>query len=136
MADWLRPSAICAPRKLLCSTTARKTASERRSDWASCIPCPYISLVNMNLITFLFFCTFVHALLLSRQSLIKRNEAMKRVLNSNVLLGAALAAALSAPAASAADLLEKIKAEKVIIVATEARFAPFEFVEDGKIVGY
>src|SRR5688572_23185567 len=61
MADWLRPSAICAPRKLLCSTTARKTASERRSDWASCIPCPYISFVDINPIIFLFYCALVHA---------------------------------------------------------------------------
>ena len=71
------------------------------------------------------------------RSLIKGNETMKRMLNSKVLLlGAALAPALSAPAATAADLLEKIKAEKVFIVATEARFAPFEFVKDGKIAGY
>jgi len=76
-------------------------------------------------------------LFLLPRSLIKGNETMKRMLNSKVLLlGAALAPALSAPAASAADLLEKIKAEKVFIVATEARFAPFEFVKDGKIVGY
>lgn len=59
------------------------------------------------------------------------------MLNSKaLLLGAALAAAFSASAASATDLLEKIKAKKVFTVATEARFAPFEFVEDGKIVGY
>nr|WP_245276792.1 transporter substrate-binding domain-containing protein [Rhizobium ruizarguesonis] len=43
---------------------------------------------------------------------------------------------MAAPVASAAELLEKIKTDKVFTVATEARFAPFEFVEDSKIVGY
>ena len=52
------------------------------------------------------------------------------------LFGAALVTILSSTAANAADLLDKIKADKVFTVATEARFAPFEFVEDGKIVGY
>lgn len=62
---------------------------------------------------------------------------MKTTLSAKALLiGAALAATLSAPAVRAADLLDKIKADKVFTVATEARFAPFEFVEDGKIVGY
>ena len=53
-----------------------------------------------------------------------------------LLFGAALVTILSSTAANAADLLDKIKADKVFTVATEARFAPFEFVEDGKIVGY
>ncbi|MBY5901448.1 transporter substrate-binding domain-containing protein (plasmid) [Rhizobium leguminosarum] len=62
---------------------------------------------------------------------------MKAIRNSKILLvGAALAIAMAAPVAHAADLLGKIKAAKVFTVATEARFAPFEFVEDGKIVGY
>lgn len=57
--------------------------------------------------------------------------------NSTLLAaGAVLAAALAAPVANAADLLDKIKSTGVFTVATEARFAPFEFVEDGKIVGY
>lgn len=34
------------------------------------------------------------------------------------------------------DLLARIKASKEITVATEARYAPFESVENGKIVGY
>ncbi len=34
------------------------------------------------------------------------------------------------------DLLERIKEKKEIVIATEARYAPFEFVENGKIVGY
>ncbi|MDI5928569.1 transporter substrate-binding domain-containing protein [Rhizobium leguminosarum] len=62
---------------------------------------------------------------------------MKAIRNSKILLvGAALAIAMAAPVAHATDLLGKIKAAKVFTVATEARFAPFEFVEDGKIVGY
>ncbi|MDH0873196.1 transporter substrate-binding domain-containing protein [Agrobacterium pusense] len=62
---------------------------------------------------------------------------MKRLSTSKALLiGAALVAALSTSTARAADLLEKVNSDKVLTVATEARFAPFEFVEDGKIVGY
>jgi polar amino acid transport system substrate-binding protein len=38
--------------------------------------------------------------------------------------------------AQADDLLQRIKDKKEIVVATEARFAPFESVENGKIVGY
>lgn len=41
----------------------------------------------------------------------------------------------SAPAFSA-DLLETVTANGVLTVGTEARFAPFEFVQDGEIVGY
>jgi polar amino acid transport system substrate-binding protein len=33
------------------------------------------------------------------------------------------------------DLLERIKEKKEIVIATEARYAPFESVENGKIVG-
>lgn len=62
---------------------------------------------------------------------------MTSILNSKaLLLSAALAAVLCAPAVQAADLLERIKAEKTFTVATEARFAPFEFIEDGEIIGY
>ncbi|GAJ93496.1 transporter substrate-binding domain-containing protein [Agrobacterium sp. SHOUNA12C] len=62
---------------------------------------------------------------------------MTIIRNSRILLaGAALAVAMMAPVAHAADLLDKIKTTKVFTVATEARFAPFEFVEGGKIVGY
>ena len=35
-----------------------------------------------------------------------------------------------------ADLLEEIKQQGEFIVGTEARFPPFEFVEEGEIVGY
>lgn len=41
-----------------------------------------------------------------------------------------------APAANAQDLLERVRAAGVLTVGTEARFAPFEFVENGEIVGY
>ena len=34
------------------------------------------------------------------------------------------------------DLLARIKQQKVITIATEARLPPFEFVENGQIVGY
>lgn len=34
-----------------------------------------------------------------------------------------------------ADLLDDIKQKKEIVIATEARYAPFEMLEDGKIVG-
>jgi len=36
----------------------------------------------------------------------------------------------------AKDLLSQIKERGEIVIATEARFAPFEMIEDGKIVGY
>ena len=38
--------------------------------------------------------------------------------------------------AIAADLLNDVKAKKEIVVGTEAQFAPFEFVQNGTIVGY
>ncbi len=45
-------------------------------------------------------------------------------------------AAIPAARAQDADLLARIKTGKTMTIATEARFAPFEFVRDGKIVGY
>ncbi|XAH24970.1 transporter substrate-binding domain-containing protein [Xylophilus sp. GW821-FHT01B05] len=48
----------------------------------------------------------------------------------------ALAGSLGLAAAAHADLLADIRAKQEIAVATEAQFAPFEFVQDGKIVGY
>jgi polar amino acid transport system substrate-binding protein len=48
----------------------------------------------------------------------------------------ALAGSLGMAAAAHADLLADIKTKQEIAVATEAQFAPFEFVQDGKIVGY
>ncbi|MDO6563677.1 transporter substrate-binding domain-containing protein [Amphritea sp. 1_MG-2023] len=35
-----------------------------------------------------------------------------------------------------ADLLDEIKEKGEIVIATEARYAPFEMLQDGKIVGY
>lgn len=51
------------------------------------------------------------------------------------VIAAGLAASFIAPAA-AEDLLDGIKAKGTFTVATEARFPPFEFVENGQIVGY
>ncbi|MEM1277170.1 MAG: transporter substrate-binding domain-containing protein [Pseudomonadota bacterium] len=48
---------------------------------------------------------------------------------------AALTALLTAPA-QAQTTLENIKSTGKVTVGTEAAFPPFEFVEDGKIVGY
>ncbi|MEH3024033.1 MAG: transporter substrate-binding domain-containing protein [Pseudomonas oryzihabitans] len=48
----------------------------------------------------------------------------------------ALTTTLVCSFAQAGDLLQRVQQEKQITVATEARFAPFESVENGKIVGY
>jgi len=47
-----------------------------------------------------------------------------------------LCAAGMPPDARADDLLEEIRERGTFVVGTEARFPPFEFVEDGQIVGY
>ena len=53
------------------------------------------------------------------------------------MCGAALASSLMLGANAAhADLLGDIKAKGEIVIGTEARFTPFEFMENGKIVGY
>ena len=44
--------------------------------------------------------------------------------------------AAAAPVFAQDDLLARIKSNKEITVATEARYAPFEYVDNGKIVGY
>jgi polar amino acid transport system substrate-binding protein len=44
--------------------------------------------------------------------------------------------ALAMPGAASADTLDKIKKAGKTTVGTEAAFPPFEFVENGKIVGY
>lgn len=41
-----------------------------------------------------------------------------------------------AAGAAQADLLDEIKRKGEIVVATEARYAPFEMLENGRIVGY
>jgi polar amino acid transport system substrate-binding protein len=43
---------------------------------------------------------------------------------------------VSAPSVAHADLLDEIKERGVFNVGTEARFPPFEFIEDGEIIGY
>ena len=54
-----------------------------------------------------------------------------------VLFAVAGAAGLGSCGGSAdADLLAEIRERGEFTVATEARFPPFEFVEDGRIVGY
>jgi len=60
-------------------------------------------------------------------------SAMKR---GRMILLTALMSMASVTAASAADLLERIKERGEIIVGTEARYPPFEYVENGQIVGY
>ena len=60
---------------------------------------------------------------------------MRSVLKSCV--PALLVASLSLVAtgvASAADLLDRIKEKGEIVIASEARYPPFEYVENGKIV--
>ncbi len=49
---------------------------------------------------------------------------------------AVLAGSAPAPQLEAAGLLDEIKKRKEIVVATEAQYPPFEFVENGRIVGY
>lgn len=51
-------------------------------------------------------------------------------------LSLALATVFVSSLAQAGDLLQRFTQEKQITIATEARFAPFESVENGKIVGY
>lgn len=61
------------------------------------------------------------------------NQFMKVSLKS---LLCSIALALSAVSVSAETTLEKIKSTGEVTVGTEAAFPPFEFIEDGKIVGY
>nr|WP_163504006.1 transporter substrate-binding domain-containing protein [Halomonas socia] len=58
---------------------------------------------------------------------------MNRIISmtAGLLLGGGLAAT-----SAHADLLETIRADGTFTVGTEARFAPFEYIEDGEIVGY
>jgi len=59
---------------------------------------------------------------------------MSKLLKNSMAL--AVASLLLGATVAKADLLEEIKKKGEIVVATEARFQPFEYVEDGKIVGY
>ncbi|PVZ19733.1 MULTISPECIES: transporter substrate-binding domain-containing protein [unclassified Pseudomonas] len=51
-------------------------------------------------------------------------------------LSLCLAGFCTVAAAQPSDLLQRIQEKKEIVIATEARFPPFEFVENGQIVGY
>lgn len=56
-----------------------------------------------------------------------------------MLLSRAFAGVLSLlliGAAHSADMLQTVKSKKEIVIGTEAQFAPFEYLQDGKIVGY
>lgn len=58
-------------------------------------------------------------------------------MKSTLLTAAALFALTLAPTqGSAADQLERVKQSGELVLGTEARFPPFEFVENGTIVGY
>src|ERR1700739_2067751 len=60
-------------------------------------------------------------------------QIRSRLFASLCALSALLA---TSPAAQASDTLAKIKKSGKGTVGTEAAFPPFEFVQDGKIVGY
>lgn len=51
-----------------------------------------------------------------------------------IIAGFLLSVSFATPAHS--DLLDDIRADGIFTVGTEARYAPFEYVEDGEIVGY
>lgn len=57
-----------------------------------------------------------------------------RFLSASVLVSASFVA--FTPAVGAADLLASVKQKKEMVIGTEAQYAPFEFIQDGKIVGY
>ncbi len=61
-------------------------------------------------------------------------KALARSLFPSLAFATLLAAAM--PTSVRADVLDTIKQRGQITVATEARFAPFEYVENGKIVGF
>jgi len=60
-------------------------------------------------------------------------KTFKHIVSTGALLGCCLC--LFSTAASA-DLLTDVKQKKEMNIGTEAQFAPFEFIKDGKIVGY
>ena len=56
--------------------------------------------------------------------------------SKTILIAAVLALFASVGTASAETTLEKIKRTGKTTVGTEAAFPPFEFIKDGKIVGF
>jgi polar amino acid transport system substrate-binding protein len=61
---------------------------------------------------------------------------MKHSIICTGAVAALMSGLLASTAPAAADVLADIKAEGAFTVGTEARFPPFEFVENGEIVGY
>lgn len=61
---------------------------------------------------------------------------MHKLLKHASLVAGAAFLAMVATSASAETTLERIKRTGKVVIGTEAAFPPFEFVEDGKIVGY
>jgi polar amino acid transport system substrate-binding protein len=59
----------------------------------------------------------------------------RRNLSGGLVLASALVA-VSVPNVGSAGLMDDIRKRGEIVIATEAAYAPFEFVEGGKIVGY
>jgi polar amino acid transport system substrate-binding protein len=53
-----------------------------------------------------------------------------------VVLAATVVGVTAAPKPASADPFDEIKKRGKVIVGTEAGYYPFEFIEDGKIVGY
>jgi polar amino acid transport system substrate-binding protein len=65
------------------------------------------------------------------------SKIMTALTRRNFAIGSAAAlVTLGAGRAFAAGLLDEIKSRGKVVVATEAAFEPFEYVVDGKIVGY
>lgn len=65
----------------------------------------------------------------------RKSSAFLRTLPRAIVLTVGLGGVLSAVPAHA-DLLGDVKQRGELTVGTEARFPPFEFVKDGKIIGY
>ena len=61
---------------------------------------------------------------------------MKVMFTKVITAGCIAAFTMGAQTALAAELLTDIKEKKQIAIGTEAQFPPFEYIEDGKIVGY
>ncbi|MGI9352545.1 MAG: transporter substrate-binding domain-containing protein [Rhizobiaceae bacterium] len=64
------------------------------------------------------------------------NTAIAYIRKFGLLVVTVFTASAVVTAASAETTLEKIRQSGQVTVGTEAAFPPFEFVEDGKIVGY
>ena len=65
-----------------------------------------------------------------------RKHAMSTRRTALTTMTLAAAALLGATGVHAQSTLDQIKAKQEIVIGTEAQFAPFEYLQDGKIVGY